>query len=109
MKDIVFSDKDIAILKEINARSNTENRLLLLAEESAELITAILHLFRNSHKSNKDDKEAFLEEIADVLILIKDRLLYMENDIEKINNIIHEKLERTKKRLDCHDKHSKFY
>lgn len=70
------------------------SQILMLAEESAELTQASLHLFRNIKQMNSIDRLA--EEIADVEIMIAEIKYYFNLD-RPVEEYKQSKIERLKK------------
>ena len=106
MKRINFTDSDIDILKKAHLYWNKRKRFQLLIEELSELITAVSHSFR----TNKNNKYNFLEEFADVCIMLQDCILYFdENEINQINKIRKKKLKKVLKYMELKNESNKFY
>lgn len=78
-------------------------QLLIACEEMGELIQAISKMERaignKPKKIRKKLKSHIIEEIADVLIVLDELVLYYDIDIDEIEKIKNEKMTRLKKRV----------
>lgn len=71
-----------------------DKQLIVAIEELSELQKELCKSLRG-----KTNKENITEEIADVLIMIKQLQIYFNIDKKDIKKMIYEKLKRTKERL----------
>lgn len=94
--------EDVEKLKKITSHFGVETQLMKFIEEVGE--------FQNEcYKRHFVDPEAgsVEDEAADVLVLFSQLLLYFNVDIEKVEKIFDEKVDRTIERIDkdWYDKH----
>lgn len=74
------------------------SQVIMLAEESAELAVATLHLNRASKDTRKSWK-SFVGEVADVEIMLAEMKHYFPELVEQVERTKIKKLERLEKRL----------
>jgi len=88
---------EIEIFEECVKKWGLDAQLLMLAEESGELVQATLHMFRRAKQENA--LEHLKEEMADVKLMINQiqYFLKLEGDV---NKIYYQKMEKLKKRLE---------
>lgn len=99
---ITMTDKKYTKSMEKSIDNYGQVQLLIACEEMGELIQAISKMERvmdsKSKKLRKKLKAHIVEEIADVLIVLDELMLYYDIDIDDIEKVKDEKITRLKKR-----------
>ena len=85
----------VNLFKELLSRFGIEKQTLMLAEEQGELIKAI-----NKKLRGKGDRLSIVEELADVVIMLRQIAQFFNIDKEEVNLIMNKKLKRTEERLN---------
>jgi NTP pyrophosphatase (non-canonical NTP hydrolase) len=93
-------------LKEIIKHHTANNQLLKLMEELGELQQALAKYLQHNHENamythkTEQIKDNLVEEIADVLIMIKQAQLILGIPNKELSYICRNKIERTKLRME---------
>ena len=93
-----MTDEQKASCRAIAQHYGFNNQRHILTEECAELIQAVSKIDRAKNIGELDKAyDKFYEEIADVLIMIEQMIF--DEDVETINSIINQKIDRQMKRM----------
>ena len=96
MKTNISANSDIC--KEAIIKFGLEPQARQLMEECGELITATNHFIRHKGKRS-EDIDGFIEELADVIIMITQFCVYF-NWTDAVNEVVEDKLLKLSARLE---------
>ena len=87
----MLSKENIKLCYDVLTKYGIEHQRNMVVEECAELQKAVCKLFRKDTLKNRDN---FLEELVDVLVVVQQMLLVERLPMDEVNEMARIKLER---------------